>query len=274
MDFVEIDILCGEDLRDILTAELCQLGYDSFLDTSHGFKAYQPVKSHNPDMISQLLERYTLSASFKSRKLLDKNWNEVWEKSFEPVEIDGQCRIRASFHPQKHSFPYEIIIDPKMSFGTGHHESTRQVVRFQLSLDHRGKSVLDVGCGTGLLSILAEKKKAEQILGLDNDPHAVINTVENIVLNCCKKIKVKEGTVRDLPSNSTFDLIYANINRNVLLEEIDLYHKHLNNLGLLILSGFYIYDSPDVVKKSKANAFKIKDQTKENQWACLLLEKN
>ncbi len=274
MDFVEIDILCKEDLKDILTAELCQMGYESFLETSNGFKAYQPEKNHNPAMLSELQQRYVLNTSFKYRKLADKNWNEVWEKSFEPIEIDGKCRIRASFHPAKNSLPFEIIIDPKMSFGTGHHETTRQMLSCQLSLDHSGKSILDIGCGTGILSILGEKKGAEQILGLDIDPHAVSNTVKNMVLNNCRKIKVKEGTVKDLPSNRTFDMILANINRNVLLEEIDLYHQHLSNSGLLIISGFYTWDSPEIVKKCEASTFKIKEQTEENQWACLLLEKN
>ncbi len=272
MDFVEIDIFCKKDLKEIITAELCHLGYESFLDTSDGFRAYQPVKNHDPAMLNLLLERYTLSTDFKCKKLTDRNWNEIWEQSFEPIEIGDQCRIRASFHLQKHRFPYEIIIDPKMSFGTGHHESTRQMIQFQLGLDHRGKSILDAGCGTGILSILAEQKGAKQVLALDTDPQAVSNTVENMVLNCAKKIKVKEGSIGDLSINSTFDLILANINRNVLLVEIDLYRQHLNKSGLLVLSGFYTYDSVCIVKKCTDNAFKIKNQTEENQWACLLLE--
>ena len=173
MDFVEIDILCDKELKDILTAELCELGYESFLDTPDGFRAYQPVKNHNPDMVSELLGRYSLTSSFQARKLTDKNWNEVWERTFEPIEIDERCRIRASFHEPKEHFNYEIVIDPKMAFGTGHHETTRQVIRFQLEMDLQSKSVLDVGCGTGILSVLAEMMGALSIEALDTDPYVI-----------------------------------------------------------------------------------------------------
>lgn len=273
MDFVEIDIVCQEDLKDILTAELCQLGYESFLDTPGGFRAYQPVKNHDPDLVSKLLGRYTPGSSFKSRKLIDRNWNQVWEKTFEPIEIEGKCRIRASFHPPKSTIPIEIIIDPKMAFGTGHHETTRQVLQFQLNMDFAGKSVLDVGCGTGVLSILAEIKGASKILGLDPDPYAVKSTVENMVLNSCKKIKVKEGTIKDLKDNDPFDLILANINRNVLLDELGQYCKHLTPGGILILSGFYTYDSPSIVNKCMDYACRVTNQTSENHWACVVAEK-
>lgn len=274
MDFVEIDILCTEDLKDILTAELYQLGYDSFLDTSEGFKAYQNVDTYNPNIVGKLLERYTLDTNFRSRKVIEQNWNESWEKNFEPVHITKGCRIRASFHEPDSSVPYEIIINPKMSFGTGHHETTSQAARFILDLKHQGLSVLDVGCGTGVLSILAEKKGAAMIIGIDNDLNATINAKDNLQLNNCSRIEILHATIADLPSSLLFDLIVANIDRNVLLEEINQYSRHLNKSGSLILSGFYTDDSSVVVKKCKAEAFKINQQTEENNWACLLLEKN
>ncbi len=273
MDFVEVDINCQQDLKDLLTAELHQLGYESFLDTNDGFKAYQPLKNHNPDILSELFERYALRTSFTSKKLSDRNWNEIWERTFEPIEIDDQCRIRASFHQKKDSFPYEIIIDPKMAFGTGHHETTRQVVRFQLQIDHVGKKVLDVGCGTGILSILAEMRGASSIFSLDNDPYAVSNTVDNKVLNSCQNIIVKEGTVSMLSPESSFDLILANINRNVLLSELSVYERHLNASGSLIISGFYTFDLPIIVKEIEAVGLHVVKQTAEQQWACLLLKK-
>lgn len=273
MDFVEIDIQCQQDLKDILTAELCQLGYESFLDTTVGFRAYQPLKNHNPAILDQLFERYALDTNFKSKKLTDQNWNELWEKTFEPIEIDHRCRIRASFHEADNTYPFEIIIDPKMAFGTGHHETTRQVIRTQLSLDHGGKSVLDVGCGTGILSIMAEMKGATSIIAVDCDPYAVSNTVENSVLNGCKKINVKEGTIADLSPDSKFELIVANINRNVLLNEIHQYKQHLSLNGQLILSGFYTFDLPAIVKKCEAEELMVEKQSSENQWACVLLTK-
>ena len=272
MDFVEIDIPCSEDLKDILTAELSELGYDSFLDTSDGIKAYQPMVNHNPDFVGKLLQRYTLDRNFKSRKLSERNWNEIWEKSFEPIEIDNECRIRASFHQPDPSYAYELVIDPKMSFGTGHHETTRQVIRFQLGMDLMGKSVLDVGCGTGILSILAEKLGAEMTIGIDNDPNSIDNAIQNSLLNGCNRITLEEGTVDGLHDANLYDIIIANINKNVLLQEIKLYRQHLNKSGYLILSGFYTFDSPDVVKECEDHALELKSRTEENQWACLLLE--
>lgn len=273
MDFVEIDILCTEDLKDILTAELYQLGYDSFLDTSEGFKAYQKVDAYNPGTVGKLLERYTLDTNFRSRKVIDQNWNEIWEKNFEPVQITKDCRIRASFHKADSSIPFDIIINPKMSFGTGHHETTSQAARFILDLKQQGLSVLDVGCGTGVLSILAEKKGAARVVGIDNDSKAVINAKDNIQLNNCDRIEILHATVAELPESLLFDLIVANINRNVLLEEIGLYSNHLSKSGCLILSGFYTDDSSIVVKKCEAEALKVNRQTEEDRWACLLLEK-
>jgi ribosomal protein L11 methyltransferase len=160
-----------------------------------------------------------------------------------------------------------------MAFGTGHHETTRQVIRFQLELDHQGKTVLDVGCGTGVLSILAEMKGASGIISIDNDPYAVSNTVDNKVLNSCQKITVKEGTVATLSPETRYDLILANINRNVLLAELPVYKKYLNTSGLLIISGFYTFDLPILVKKIEDTGLHIEKQTAEQQWACLLLKK-
>ena len=274
MDFVEIDILCNKELKDILTAELCELGYESFLDTPDGFRAYQPVKNHNPDIVSELLGRYSLASSFESRKLTDKNWNEVWERTFEPIEIDQCCRIRASFHETNEQFKYEVTIDPKMAFGTGHHETTRQVLKYLLGMSLDAKSVLDIGCGTGILSILAEMMGASNIEALDVDPYAINNTVENIVLNNCTHIKVHEGSIRQLKNSNLFDLVMANINRNVLLEEIGLYSEFLSVGGQLILSGFYTYDCEVIVKLCKAHSLVVTNETQENNWACLLLEKN
>ena len=273
MDFVEIDIQCHDDLREILTAELGLLGYESFLDTAEGFKAYQPVKNHNPELVAELLVRYEMDTQFESRKLCDKNWNEVWEKTFEPIEIDDLCRVRASFHSSKEDFEYEIVIDPKMSFGTGHHETTRQAIRYLLDTDLKDTTVLDVGCGTGILSILAELKGASKVFGIDNDTYAISNAVENLVLNECKNIKIREGTVKDFNWSEKFDIIVANINRNVLLKEIEYYNQLLCDSGKLILSGFYTYDSPTIVKKCEDHNLVMIAQTEENQWACLLIRK-
>ena len=171
-------------------------------------------------------------------------------------------------------FKYEVTIDPKMAFGTGHHETTRQVLKHLLGMNLDAKSVLDIGCGTGILSILAEMMGASNIEALDVDPYAINNTVENIVLNNCTHIKVHEGSIRQLKNNNLFDLVMANINRNVLLEEIGAYSEFLSVGGQLILSGFYTYDCEVIVKLCKAHNLVVTNETQENNWACLLLEKN
>ncbi len=274
MNYVEIEICCNEPLKEILTAELYQLGYESFLDTPEGLKAYLSTTSYDQKELEELISQYPQVEEFTSNEIVEENWNQQWESSFEPIVVDQRCRVRASFHPKSENFPYEIIIDPKMSFGTGHHETTAQMIKHMLTLDIRNQHLLDVGCGTGVLSILGEKMGASYITALDIDDKAVENTLENIRLNQCRVIEVLKGMVSSSKLTLEYHLILANINRNVLLEDIPSYAKLLSPGGHLIVSGFYTEDQPPIVNTCEDSGLQIKSQSQENKWASLILEKN
>ncbi len=271
MDYVVIEIKCEADIREILGAELWQLGYESFLETSDGLQAFIPSNKYHAPSFKELMTHHH-DLSYTMETLAPQNWNRQWEEKFDPLTVDKTVRVRASFHAPDPQYSYEIVIDPKMSFGTGHHETTRLMMRNLISMSVEGKSTLDVGCGTGILGILAEKLGANHILGIDNDSHAVRNAEENIHLNGCRKIKIVPGTIKKLPS-SKFHLILANINRNVLLDEMPIYSKFLVREGILIVSGFYTEDQPHIVNKGEALHLKLKAVSTETKWACLVFNK-
>ena len=273
MNYVEIAINCEEPLKEILTAELCQLGYESFLETNEGLKAYRCLEDYDQDELQQLLAHYPQIEKFRSNEIPSENWNQQWESNFEPIVV-GDCRIRAGFHEPSPNFTYDLIINPKMSFGTGHHETTRLMIASLRSLDLQNQSVLDVGCGTGILSILTEKLGADRITAVDNDPWAVENARENMQLNQCNDIEVLQGTVSSLQLPLGYHLVLANINRNVLLQEIPNYSSLLRHKGCLILSGFYTDDNQQIVNICETNGLLIKTQNEEKNWSCLIFVKN
>ncbi len=274
MNYVEIEIPCDEHLREILTAELWELGYEGFMDTEGGLKAYQSAPDYNQRNLQRMLAHYPQAGNFQAQEIAQQNWNETWESNFNPITVGQDCRVRASFHAPSSAYKYEVVINPKMSFGTGHHETTSQMMQQQLALNHQEKSVLDVGCGTGILSILAEKLGASTVLGVDLDTWSVENAQENVQINECQNIEVVQGTVSSLNLSSGFDVILANINRNVLLEEIPVYKTLMKQPGHLIISGFYTEDLPQIVNISEANGLLISGQTITNNWACLIFELN
>jgi ribosomal protein L11 methyltransferase len=210
--------------------------------------------------------------TFAYEQLETKNWNEEWERNYQPIEVAGQIRVRASYHAPDPAFRYDIVIDPKMSFGTGHHETTTLVMEQQLSLDHHDKSVLDVGSGTGILAILAEMLGATRLTAFDIEEWAYLNAVENAELNGCKHITVFQGTIEDCPAG-TYDIVLANINRNILLREIPIYVQFLKSGGTLMVSGFYEFDINDIIQKAEEVELKLITQKTLNQWAVLRFEK-
>lgn len=256
-----------DDSRDILIALLSEIGYDSFQETDDGVDAYIPENIYSREKVEEMIAGIETDSSilFVASYAPDINWNEEWEKNFQPVLIDGKCFIKASFHKAKEEYPYIIEIDPKMAFGTGHHESTSLMVRNILQQDFNGKSVLDMGCGTGILAILAEKRGAASVLAIDNDPLAIKSCNENIATNNAKKIQAVEGDFSKLVGKS-FDIVLANITRNILLENMPEIGKVLNPGGKMILSGFYEEDLDKINDKASSEGFKYESHFESFKW--------
>ncbi len=254
---------------EILIAELAEAGFENFKETENGVLAYVLSEKDNKNILSEIyvLDSIVFDISYKKKKILPQNWNTQWEENFQPIEINSQCRIRASFHPKK-EVEYDIIINPKMAFGTGHHATTHLMMNFILEETLKGKTVLDMGCGTGVLSILAEQKKAKKIDAIDIDEWSYKNTKENIILNQCQNITAFKGEV-SLIKNKKYDVIFANINRNILLNDIPEYEKSLAKNGVLLLSGFYEEDIPMIKEKAFATGLKYVDQKIRNHWTAL-----
>ncbi|MGP1478136.1 MAG: 50S ribosomal protein L11 methyltransferase [Capnocytophaga sp.] len=255
---------------EILVAELAEVGFESFVDTETGLQAYIQAPLWHADLLNdiQILNSDEFRISYSYQTIEQVNWNEEWEKHFEPISIDETCTVRATFHPVANT-PYEIIIDPKMSFGTGHHETTYMMLQFLLKEELKGKKVLDMGCGTSVLAIMAAKRGATEILAIDVDEWCVENSIENVQRNGCEHIKVQLGDATSLAKEKDFDLIIANINRNILLADLPLYVPALKAGGTLLLSGFYKEDMPLIVAKAEECGLQYVENLERNQWVAV-----
>jgi len=271
MDYQKITIKITpfqEWLRDILNSQMAEIGFDSFVEIDDGFDAFIPAKDFDEENMNSVLNAFNKDFSFnvKSEFIKDQNWNKEWEKNFfKPLVIGGECMIRAPFHTEYPNAKYEIVIEPNMAFGTGNHETTSTIIESILQNDLSGKVILDMGCGTGILSILASMKGAKQITAIDIDKWSYEGTLENAELNGINNIDVFLGDA-NLLGNKSFDLIFANIHKNVLLNDMQAYFDVLNTGGTLIMSGFYTEDIPDI--KAKAETLGMKDAgfVEKNNW--------
>jgi ribosomal protein L11 methyltransferase len=254
---------------EILIAELGHAGFDSFVETPEGVIAYIQQRHHSKSILEPIciLKSKEFKISFNFEIIEQINWNAEWEKNFNPIVVGNQCAIRAPFH-DSFDVKYDIIIEPKMSFGTGHHETTHMMIEYILATDLINKSVLDMGCGTGVLAILAMKKGAINVEAIDIDNWSYLNSLENISRNDCEQITVLQGDVSLLKSQK-FDVIIANINRNVLLNDLNTYDSCLNKNGSLFLSGFYDSDC-ELIKVSCQNlGLKLEKKINRNNWIAL-----
>ena len=261
--------------QDLLVNDLAEIGYNTFEDTEKGFAAFIDFQEYSQANLTGLLQQYQdIVYTYTVTEIAGENWNEEWEKNFEPLIISDQCYVRATFHPAQPQYPFEIVIDPKMAFGTGHHQTTTMMMQYILSFDVKDKVVLDMGCGTGILAILAAKRGAKELIAIDNDEVCYQSTLENAALNHISNIKALCGGKEVIPS-TTFDVILANINRNILLDQIAAYAAVLRQNGSIFFSGFY--ESPDLeMIKAECEKFNIiyKDHQKIGDWVAAHFTKN
>lgn len=271
--YTRLSVICSQELTDLLIAEIAEVGFYSFLENDEGFDAYAVGNQYEADKLEAIRVKYAAlgPVSFQFGKEEKQNWNEQWENSYEPIIVEDQCIIRAEFHQPDRTYPYELIITPKMSFGTGHHQTTYLMIRSQLNLDHAGKRVMDAGCGTAILSIMASKLGASHIEAFDIDEWSITNSADNIQLNRCTNITHRQGKLAELEFAGKFDLILANINKNVLLDEIPLYAQYLASGGQLLLSGFFVTDIPELLDRAAPFNLKESARDEKEQWAALLL---
>lgn len=271
--YTKLEVDCPPEFTDILIAELAEAGFDMFMETASGFEADGEESAVNTEWIEQVKSKYNhlQPLVFKLSSIEKENWNELWEKNVTPVVIEDQCIVRAEFHAPDKEYPYDIIITPKMSFGTGHHPTTYLMLKSQLSIDHAGKKVMDAGCGTAILSIMASKRGAAEVEAFDIDEWSIENGVENARLNHCSNIHIRCGTIADFTWPNPFDIILANINRNILLQEMSRYAQSLVPDGILQLSGFYVRDIPDLLREAEQHGLVYLLQDEREQWATLRL---
>ena len=270
MDYLELKIdVNSYEQRDILICRLLEEGFESFVEAENILLAYIPSHLLMKEKVEPILKDSHVTYKFSLVPRL--NWNEEWEKHYDPILILDKCFIRAPFHPPLEGIQFEIIIEPKMSFGTAHHETTAMMIELMMETEFTGRKVLDMGCGTGILAILAKKLGAHNIVAVDNDEWSYENTLENIRKNEADSIRVLLGDVKII-DDSGYEIILSNINRNVLLENLQ-YYSRLMARGELLLSGFYKEDIPVIIEKAEKSGFKFLTLATKNRWVAIKFDK-
>lgn len=276
MNYIEyqFDIQPKEPFGEILTAFLADLEFESFVETDNGISAYVRTDLDDESGVQQIIDDLKdVTIRYTKKEIIQQNWNEEWESNFHPILVADQCYIRAEFHESKPEIPYEVIIQPKMAFGTGHHETTHLMVEYILETEFEGKDVLDMGCGTSILGILAKMKGANYVEAIDFDQWAVDNSIENAERNKVD-LNIKLGDSSSLDEKA-FDIILANINKNVLMRDIPNYVKNLNfTEGELILSGLMTQDFDDIKSLCESLGLKFVNKKQRNEWIALKFIKN
>lgn len=273
VQYLQFDIIVEEQWSEILIAFLAEIYFDSFQETSNGFIAYLAEVYWNDSLLQELdalKDQYHFT--YTKHKLETKNWNTLWESNFEPIRIGDFCGIRADFHPPFEIVQHELIINPKMAFGTGHHETTYMMIQLMQHIDFKEKRVFDYGCGTGILAILAAKLGADFVTGIDIEQAAFENSLENAVLNNTKGIEFKEATLEKF-TEKDFEIILANINRNVILNSLPTLYSILRKSGELLVSGILIADRSSVIDLALQSGFRLTQQLEQGEWCCFQFQK-
>jgi len=258
--------------NEILMAELIEIGFDSFTEENDGILAYIQKDIFSEEQLQNvgIMHREDVQISFTYQEMPNINWNEEWEKNFSPINVEDKVLIRAEFHDPDPTM-HEIVIQPKMSFGTGHHPTTHLMIQQMLEMDFEGKKVLDMGCGTSVLAIFAKQKGAAEVTAIDIDEWSVENSIENAQRNGVE-LKISKGTAENL-GNEMFDIILANINRNILISDIPAYVSVLNNGGKLLLSGLCFFDVNDILEVCTSQRLILENKQQREEWISLLLKK-
>lgn len=278
MKYIEVNLSIAplDPFRDLIVYSLGDEGpYDSFQDTPYGVKAYVPADQFSEDFLRQALQIDNCQVSYQVSECPDKDWNEVWESQHQPVLVEDFCWVRAPFHPHRSDVPFEIEIEPKMSFGTAHHATTYMMLSYLRDLQLDGLRVLDMGCGTAVLAILAAMRGASQVEGVDVDEWAFNNALENIARNSVQHaVRCTLGGAETLSSMQPFDVILANINRNILLNDMPAYVSALKPGGTILFSGFYLSDIPVLQQKAESLGLSLRETRSRDSWAAIRFSKN
>lgn len=278
MNYYEVDFSYESDLKpsivsDILASELGEIGFESFTENENGLQGFIQEDKFSEAAIQSKIEAFPLENvkfAYQIKYVESQDWNEEWEKNyFKPIHVGHECLIKASFHPEETGYAYTITIDPKMAFGTGNHATTYLMIEQMLQLDLNGKKLLDMGCGTAVLAILAKMKGAREVVGIDIDEWAYNNALENVRLNHTEDVEIALGGAEQISRFGMFDIIFANINRNILLRDIPLYTASLVPGGLLFMSGFYTEDIPAIQKACEENGLLLESHTEKENWCAV-----
>lgn len=278
-DYTEVRIdmsPCNETMTDVMAALLCEHGYESFVPDECGMTAYIKLEDFDKKVLDDVTAElpFDTSVTVKCETVEGRDWNQEWEKNyFKPITVDGKCVIHSSFHTDIPSMPYDIVIDPKMAFGTGHHQTTTLIIRRLLELPLEGRSVIDMGTGTGILAILAAMRGAGPVTAIEIDEFAHVNAVENVSLNHHPEINVVLGDASALAGVEPVDLFLANINRNIIVGDLQVYASRLKDGGTMLLSGFYEDDIAIVLDEARKHGLEYVGHTVLERWSCLELKK-
>ena len=278
-DYTEVRIdmsPCNETMTDVMAALLCEHGYESFVPDECGMTAYIKLEDFDRKVLDEVTAElpFDTSVTVKCETVEGRDWNQEWEKNyFKPITVDGKCVIHSSFHTDIPSMPYDIVIDPKMAFGTGHHQTTTLIIRRLLELPLEWRSVIDMGTGTGILAILAAMRGAGPVTAIEIDEFAHVNAVENVSLNHHPEINVVLGDASALAGVEPVDLFLANINRNIIVGDLQVYASRLKEGGTMLLSGFYEDDIAIVLDEARKHGLEYVGHTVLERWSCLELKK-
>lgn len=264
-------------VNDVLAAQLGEIGFESFVDNGNSLLAYVSQPLYSEAFLAEALANFPLDDTtlhYTVTPIEGKDWNEEWEKNyFKPIRIGSDCIIRASFHEAEPGYTHTIIIDPKMAFGTGNHETTYLMITEMLQIDLAGAELLDMGCGTAVLAILAHMRGAKRVVGIDIDEWAYQNALENTRLNGTEEIQIALGGAEVIANHGLFDVVFANINRNILLNDINHYAQCLKPGGYLFMSGFYTEDIPLIAAECQRNGITPLSHTTKNNWVAVKAHK-